>query len=1528
MFQTIDVDNNSSLTSINKSQLISLSDNNDTSKASKGTNDGIDLSKNPLINNNNQQLIDNENCDNLINLNNKCLVKFNESTTVTSDGDVRVEHESLNSIIQNELISENEPLTIVLNTEIVEEDSSDNRCEITYPTEVLTTNVDSATVTITTTTATSNPSNTGDNKNCDNDSLSAADTEDNSENDGNNTKTKLKSILSGSPEKQKSDLRKKSVSFDTDEETLRKFISGDEIVDKQNPFRHPVSLSDQEDGPTYKLIKNYNYNKPLIPKLQPRSTKLVDSGSVNDKSKISVDAEEFVSTEEVLNQSKYVPTYIKNPDPVLTYDKSVLDKLTERRLAPPKKSPVPCPRKSKLPQFSDAKQNRDLLSRKNSKKQAKFSSKNTNPSVKYPDLSDLKIKTGTDLDESFYDPNEVVKNVRKFDDRFRTINLGSQDDLDEISDLTSDRIENNETELVDQTDSRSNVQTSKEIKKNEEPKKTLTNTVNSFEFREFLKRKGLSLVPLKSNGTNGLTNGSLTNGSLVNNSATSPLIAVKNTFDEIDENMDGKGEKKRSVLRRLFPSSLFSKSKTSPKESNMPQPLIITKKPLIKDLSLRETGDLKRVVLDSASFHSATSSRSSIPANNEFTKQFSLREKSNKCKTTDDDRGSSISSVLTAADYCDVNSFPSPPLAKNSLDRSEAFRRDKRTSLTSKFTMPNEQSAKKGGYVSVYSGIDSNRTRLYSSKLRAPAVTTKLGNEQPLSFKKDSPNLSEGVVKPKVQRPRIPTSSSKQLLNNVDGSSLIKPPPVPLRRSSERSSLIVYRKPDDSEIIPMMSRSISLDREMTKRKKRAPDLPIRNYFVEPQYAKQLNRNGVVSQSSTPRVVVVENVKDGQNLHNLNELFVTPTTSNEKLLEANGKSTSTPINDGLKQSRLGKSVDISPIAKATNKHDVRQKELDPYLYVKLHEMKKKADNELYIKAQQEIQFQNNSIYGRPKEVQRRGSVPTEMMTDNIYESTERMQQSYLPTKINYLNPNFVRNSPQRNTIEGIVRSGQNIDRYLQIRQQQQQQPQQPVNNPMNFQLRSEICMRQPPQPQQAIPLQCPPMRSQSVLDGMTANHPLYGVVDNRQNDIPVIMRKGGTVDKKQILKEIYEFYRRSVNSTPTKLKSIPIDDRSVPSPISYASLRSARLANDSVNTIPRAQSVTADYSSMRRRDITQQDIDMRKMINEQNMYGQGQKRVSFNQEVTTGHSRAQTFSDSDSVFLPNSPRKLTKPVIEVSHAQRISTDNPQAQKKAGKQPYYSQEFQQQIYGRIAAKSIARNQENPYGFLQERPSQNGQIYGYTRLASAVPTAAEQYLLMQQQKQQQRNLTTTQAGSLTPNRLPPQQYYDRRMAHNSRVVLDGRSTPLVLQATTQKPELVYRPIRAGQPQPVQVQQQITPQIQPRSVQQLRGLNNNRSTVIVNSQEYLGSDNVLYKLKPNGRLSNFDGANAAHISGNYHYPIYESESGSEAGEVQRILQNRQKGERNFVFLSIPIFSIMLLLYRRSCQCMKLHTVFSQSKI
>lgn len=150
---------------------------------------------------------------------------------------------------------------------------------------------------------------------------------------------------------------KKSVSFENDE-SIRKFISGEVIVDQKNPFRY------DEVG------------RKRISKLK--------SSDTSKATRATTDETDFITKEEILKQSKYVPVYIRNPDKVLTYDRSVLESLPKKTQKVVKRAPVPVPRKAIRKEKEVNSQVRNGQGRNGHVK--------TNTNIKYPDLSDIKVE--------------------------------------------------------------------------------------------------------------------------------------------------------------------------------------------------------------------------------------------------------------------------------------------------------------------------------------------------------------------------------------------------------------------------------------------------------------------------------------------------------------------------------------------------------------------------------------------------------------------------------------------------------------------------------------------------------------------------------------------------------------------------------------------------------------------------------------------------------------------------------------------------------------------------------------------------------------------------------------------------------------------------------------------------------------------------------------------------------------------------------------------------------------------------------
>lgn len=195
---------------------------------------------------------------------------------------------------------------------------------------------------------------------------------------------------------------------------------------------------------------------------------------------------------------------------------------------------------------------------------------------------------------------------------FQKIKFSSTDNIDEIVDLSMD--EGSKSEGCNEK-----IQEKKKIPKPEESKSD-TNTVNSKEFREYLKRKGLTLFPTKPKDVN----------------------TDRVDYTKPDKVTLGQNDKKKTVFRRL--SNIFSKSKTSPKQNEAKTRLSFSEKGE-NNRSLPE----KRVVISRSKYQ--TSDNGPILANNEFltSRNFLIDSKMREKSDDSDDKRSSISSVLTAA---------------------------------------------------------------------------------------------------------------------------------------------------------------------------------------------------------------------------------------------------------------------------------------------------------------------------------------------------------------------------------------------------------------------------------------------------------------------------------------------------------------------------------------------------------------------------------------------------------------------------------------------------------------------------------------------------------------------------------------------------------------------------------------------------------------------------------------------------------------------------------------------------------------
>lgn len=197
--------------------------------------------------------------------------------------------------------------------------------------------------------------------------------------------------------------RKKSVKFESDE-NIKKFIVGEEIVDQQNPFK-----DDEVDTKRF-IIKKKSKSSPSTDGSSKNSkvktvtvTSTNSNGSAIKHAANREESSDFATKEEVLRQSKYVPVYIKNPDSILTYDRSVLEEIAKRdkikqvkskQLQQQHRGPIPMPRKSLMGNGKKADEKKKTSTTNDKKSSTMTTTTNSRLSRKlsnYPDLADLKV---------------------------------------------------------------------------------------------------------------------------------------------------------------------------------------------------------------------------------------------------------------------------------------------------------------------------------------------------------------------------------------------------------------------------------------------------------------------------------------------------------------------------------------------------------------------------------------------------------------------------------------------------------------------------------------------------------------------------------------------------------------------------------------------------------------------------------------------------------------------------------------------------------------------------------------------------------------------------------------------------------------------------------------------------------------------------------------------------------------------------------------------------------------------------------
>ncbi|KAH8366651.1 hypothetical protein KR084_010423 [Drosophila pseudotakahashii] len=397
---------------------------------------------------------------------------------------------------------------------------------------------------------------------------------------------------------------KKSVSFNPNDEKIRKFTTGEPIVDQKNPFRNG-NIAKKTPPPVPTKRSTLSVRKTVTQQLREREREKEKEREQQKnesnirKSKISrpqVTADDYVTTEEVLKQSKYVKTYIKNPDSYFVYDPTVLARLKLEELKettgiggklPKRKQTIKESRtggKQARHQNPNPNQNQNQYQNQKNlelrKPQVATFKKCSKPN--YPELANLKIRTGTNSDPEssalLFNPAEVTKNARKFDERVKKLQITSDDDLDDIDGPLT------KSESSDELAGSSSVPQSPQIKSPPQAMSgggegaaeedlpspspgTFTNTISSDEFQAYLDRKGLALMPRRE-----LFSPTPTIGHRIHHST--PVQTAEERRKQVAESLAAlrkSNTKKLSVLQRLSNSLFPARRKTTPK-SEMPMP--------------------------------------------------------------------------------------------------------------------------------------------------------------------------------------------------------------------------------------------------------------------------------------------------------------------------------------------------------------------------------------------------------------------------------------------------------------------------------------------------------------------------------------------------------------------------------------------------------------------------------------------------------------------------------------------------------------------------------------------------------------------------------------------------------------------------------------------------------------------------------------------------------------------------------------------------------------------------------------------
>lgn len=916
---------------------------------------------------------------------------------------------------------------------------------------------------------------------------------------------------------------KRAISLDDIDDTVKKFITGDIIVDQENPFKQ---LNARRRADFFSSTPSNLSN---------------GKGITAPKLKLSTD--EYVTKEDVLKESKYVKTYIKNPDDYFVYDPTLKERLmreeqqesatkqkdrqssTNKKFSTSRISRITNERLKELknkyspsPLYTQQKARSLVIT--NGHSSGGHAVQFTKPTYrkpgdrsKYPDLSQIKVKIGTDLDGNYFNPKEVALNAKKFDARIKNTQFGSQDDLDEIAALTSD-FDANGIDEIDATaeDNKKRIVSEKIEKENDEKGESLTTTIRSKEFQKYLAAKGLQLQPQK----------------VYNNGVVFRVVEKSDKMASVPNHpneLEVKKTKKPSVLQRLFPNGFFSsRRRTTPKDTT-PEPIKIHPTDQRRDGRLSSA---RRLVLH----------RQSMPAKYD---SYKIDVKTN-LKTCPSGSTSSISSTLTNIEH---NEYAETPRGSKRLERKTK-------------------------------SVDSDG----SKSLSGLRYIDSSSNSTIVTCDKNKNSVDQIIVSKPTPKPRSQISARSSVPMPCDTGHRIQTPvvkgqtPVPLQRN--QTATLCENTPKTRFTRPKLPignfRSLVASRIDSRKgeemKVDGTEQMATNDKATMPTVEMLDRKKRLG-TKLPEKLVRINIVNGNN-SNYSDRQEVKTPDSNKVLDQ-PKSTSTPIIEttqlkfpaNIRQiPPAGNSLDVSPIPKPNErnfdeifveKRGDRQPHLQPLIIHnpqqnvhtipynrRIIEMQQpiydRLPNQNQVNAQQPVYAQvekNKANYPVNAHFQRH--TPHRQSLDQITRTTPNQA-------IYYQQPAFVRQSPQRNTISGVYRG--NVMHRISP-----QMPSSPIHLTQMYQ--------QPPRPQ-------------SVLDEMLRSR------EAQPSPSPSVqLRQKPPINRNEIMNQVMEFCRKSMNRTPTN-RSIASMERipsgvqkeatsSEVSPISYASVATSKTSPSIAST---------------------------------------------------------------------------------------------------------------------------------------------------------------------------------------------------------------------------------------------------------------------------------------------------------------------------------------------------------------------------